>query len=140
MKKDIIMKRLYSAPEAAFVELATKPLMLVISADRVIIDVENEEAGDETPDLADEYPDLDINKGIKMCLIHDLGEAFTGDIATFYKTDADSEAEDNAYQHTYYRQNEKQTIFTHYLPQKTECGLVFQIVTSCKTYIFSITI
>ena len=55
MKKDIIMKRLYSAPEAAFVELATKPLMLVISADRVIIDVENEEAGDETPDLADEY-------------------------------------------------------------------------------------
>jgi hypothetical protein len=29
--------------------------MLVISADRVIIDVENEEAGDETPDLADEY-------------------------------------------------------------------------------------
>ena len=48
--------------------------------------------------LEDEYPNLDINKVIKMCLIHDLGEAFTGDIATFYKTDADTEAEDNAYQ------------------------------------------
>ena len=48
--------------------------------------------------LEDEYPNLDINKVIKMCLIHDLGEAFTGDIATFYKTDADTEAEDNVYQ------------------------------------------
>ena len=35
--------------------------------------------------LEDEYPNLDINKVIKMCLIHDLGEAFTGDIATFIK-------------------------------------------------------
>ena len=33
--------------------------------------------------LEDEYPQLDMNKVIKMCLIHDLGEAFTGDIATF---------------------------------------------------------
>ena len=48
--------------------------------------------------LESEYPGLDMNKVIKMCLIHDLGEAFTGDIATFYKTDADTEAEDNAYQ------------------------------------------
>ena len=29
--------------------------------------------------LEDEFPDTDINKVIKMCLIHDLGEAFTGD-------------------------------------------------------------
>ncbi len=47
--------------------------------------------------LADEFPDTDIHKVIKMCLIHDLGEAFTGDIATFNKTDADAEVEDNAY-------------------------------------------
>ena len=35
---------------------------------------------------ADEYPDLDINKVIKMCLIHDFGEAITGDIPAFLKT------------------------------------------------------
>ena len=35
---------------------------------------------------ADEYPELDINKVIKMCLIHDLGEAVTGDIPAFNKT------------------------------------------------------
>ena len=35
---------------------------------------------------ADEYPDLDINMVIKMCLIHDFGEAITGDIPAFLKT------------------------------------------------------
>jgi len=35
---------------------------------------------------ADEYPELDINKVIKMCLIHDFGEAITGDIPAFFKT------------------------------------------------------
>lgn len=45
--------------------------------------------------LEDEFPELDMNKVIKMCLIHDLGEAFTGDIPTFLKTDADAEKEDN---------------------------------------------
>ena len=34
----------------------------------------------------DEYPDLDITKVIQMCLIHDFGEAITGDIPSFYKT------------------------------------------------------
>ena len=36
---------------------------------------------------ADEYPDLDINKLIKMCLIHDIGEAVTGDVPSFLKND-----------------------------------------------------
>ena len=35
---------------------------------------------------ADEYPELDISKVIKMCLIHDWGEAITGDIPAFVKT------------------------------------------------------
>ncbi|MBQ8392445.1 MAG: HD domain-containing protein [Clostridia bacterium] len=33
-----------------------------------------------------EYPSLDINKVIRMCLIHDIGEAITGDIPAFLKT------------------------------------------------------
>lgn len=47
--------------------------------------------------LEDEFPDTDIDKVIKMCLIHDLGEAFTGDIAAFHKTEADSEKEEAVY-------------------------------------------
>ena len=47
--------------------------------------------------LTDEFPDADMDKVIQMCLIHDLGEAFTGDIATFWKTDADTQTEDDAY-------------------------------------------
>ena len=35
---------------------------------------------------ADEYPNLDIDKVIKMSLIHDFGEAITGDIPAFLKT------------------------------------------------------
>lgn len=38
--------------------------------------------------IGDEFPQLDMNRVIKMCLIHDLGECFTGDIPTFDKTDA----------------------------------------------------
>ena len=45
---------------------------------------------------ADEYPDIDIQKVVKMCLIHDFGEALTGDIPSFYKTDADGAREDHA--------------------------------------------
>ena len=36
---------------------------------------------------ADEYPELDMNKVIRMCLIHDLGEAITGDVPSFEKTE-----------------------------------------------------
>lgn len=36
--------------------------------------------------LRDEFPDADMEKVIRMCLIHDLGECFTGDIPTFNKT------------------------------------------------------
>ena len=39
--------------------------------------------------MADEFPGADMDKVIRMCLIHDIGEAITGDIPTFLKTDAD---------------------------------------------------
>lgn len=45
--------------------------------------------------LKDEFPDVDIHKVIVMCLIHDLGEAFTGDIPAFLKTDVDEQQEDD---------------------------------------------
>ena len=45
--------------------------------------------------IKDEFPDADMDKVIKMCIIHDLGEAFTGDIPTFEKTDKDRANEEN---------------------------------------------
>ncbi len=44
--------------------------------------------------LKDVFPDADMDKVTRMCLIHDLGECFTGDIPTFLKTEADAETED----------------------------------------------
>jgi putative hydrolase of HD superfamily len=46
--------------------------------------------------VKDEFPEADMNKVILMCLCHDLGEAFTGDIPSFIKTDADEDAEKSA--------------------------------------------
>lgn len=45
--------------------------------------------------IKDEFPEANIDKVIKMCIIHDLGEAFTGDIPTFEKTQADEQKEEN---------------------------------------------
>ena len=47
--------------------------------------------------LRDSFPELDMDKVTQMCLIHDLGEAFTGDKPAFDKTEADSQAEKEAY-------------------------------------------
>ena len=45
--------------------------------------------------LRDEFPDVDMDKVMRMCLIHDLGECFTGDIPSFNKTAADEKHEDD---------------------------------------------
>ncbi|MBR5363464.1 MAG: HD domain-containing protein [Oscillospiraceae bacterium] len=44
--------------------------------------------------LRHEFPDTDMDKVTAMCLIHDLGECFTGDIPTFEKTESDRAHED----------------------------------------------
>lgn len=44
--------------------------------------------------LRDEFPEVDMDRVMKMCLIHDLGECFTGDIPAFLKTDADEQQEE----------------------------------------------
>ncbi len=45
--------------------------------------------------LRHEFPRLNMDRVICMCLIHDLGECFTGDIPTFLKTDAERKNEDD---------------------------------------------
>lgn len=37
--------------------------------------------------LQDDFPDLDMEKVMHMCLVHDMGEAVTGDIPCFEKTE-----------------------------------------------------
>ena len=46
--------------------------------------------------MEDDFPQLDMNKVIRMCLIHDWGEAVTGDLPAFIKTEADEETEADA--------------------------------------------
>lgn len=45
--------------------------------------------------MRDEFPEADMDKVVRMCIIHDLGEAFTGDIPAFEKT-ADDESKEEA--------------------------------------------
>ena len=46
--------------------------------------------------LRDEFSEADMDKVTRMCLIHDVGEAVTGDIPSFQKTDANEETERQA--------------------------------------------
>lgn len=38
----------------------------------------------------EEFRNINMDRVIRMCLIHDLGESFTGDIPAFVKTDSDT--------------------------------------------------
>ena len=46
--------------------------------------------------VKDEFPETDIDKVIRMCLFHDMGEAVTGDIPAFEKTRQDEAVESGA--------------------------------------------
>lgn len=46
--------------------------------------------------VKDEFPEADISKVILMCLLHDIGEAVTGDIPSFYKREVDEKVESKA--------------------------------------------
>lgn len=46
--------------------------------------------------LRDQFPDIDMDQVLMMCLVHDWGEAITGDVPSFYKTTNDDDKEDAA--------------------------------------------
>ncbi|MBQ9824921.1 MAG: HD domain-containing protein [Solobacterium sp.] len=45
----------------------------------------------------EEFREYDMDKVMEMCLIHDLGEAFTGDIPTFLKKKSDEAGEEKIF-------------------------------------------
>ncbi|PJJ27427.1 HD domain-containing protein [Lacrimispora celerecrescens] len=45
--------------------------------------------------MRDEFPEANMDKVIRMCIIHDLGECFTGDIPTFEKNQDHEQTEKN---------------------------------------------
>lgn len=66
--------------------------------------------------LRDEFPGIDNNKLIKMCLVHDWAEAITGDVPAFKKTAQDEATEAEALQ---------SLLATLPEPQRTECMALF---------------
>lgn len=46
--------------------------------------------------LEEEIPQVDFNRVLRMCIIHDFGEAITGDIPSFQKTEKDEKVEQKA--------------------------------------------
>ena len=44
--------------------------------------------------VKDEFPQADLGKLLAMCLLHDMGEAFTGDIPVFEKSTEDERREE----------------------------------------------
>lgn len=73
--------------------------------------------------LRDELPDIDMDKVLRMCLVHDWGEAVTGDIPSFLKSDTDERTEDAAV-----------AGLTALLPErKAELGALFAELTALET-------
>ncbi len=79
----------------------------------------------------DEFNNLDINRVIKMCLIHDFGEAITGDIPAFLKTEEQEKAENDAVKTLLSDLSnelhaELQTLFDEMSEQKTDEAKLFK--------------
>ena len=72
--------------------------------------------------MKDEFPTVDMQKVLTMCLIHDWGEAITGDIPVFLKTKDDETTEDNAVD-----------TLLNIFPQKSEYSKLFDEMKERKT-------
>ena len=89
---------------------------------------------------ADEYPDIDINKVIKMCLIHDFGEVITGDIPAFCKTQKDELDEDAAIKELlallpYEASDELSLLFSEMKEQRTDEAKLYKALDNIEALI-----
>lgn len=72
----------------------------------------------------EEFAGYDMDRVIRMCLIHDLGEAFTGDIPTFEKTTGQAQTEDRLFDGW---------VASFPLPQRTEWQALLAEMNAQKT-------
>lgn len=90
--------------------------------------------------IKDEFPELDIDKVIRMCIIHDLGEAFTGDIPTFSKTDDNERREEELLENWISalpatQSEEMRSLFAEMKERKTLEAKVFKAIDSLEALI-----
>ncbi|WMJ22057.1 HD domain-containing protein [Paludicola sp. MB14-C6] len=74
--------------------------------------------------MKDEFSDINMDKVMLMCLTHDIGEAVTGDIPSFLKTDTHEEKEEFAIY---------ELLDTLDSPQKEELKALFQEMLALET-------
>ncbi len=90
--------------------------------------------------MKDEFPEANMDKVIKMCIIHDLGEAFTGDIPAFEKTKENEKREDNLLSDWIdtlpesYAQEFK-SLFTEMAKRETEEAKIYKAIDSLEALI-----
>lgn len=90
--------------------------------------------------IKDEFPEADISKIIMMCIFHDIGEAFTGDIPAFLKTSDDENTEEstvfsfcNSLPEPY--KNELTALFTEMSEMKTEEAKIYKALDKMEAVI-----
>lgn len=74
--------------------------------------------------LKHKFKNVDMNKVILMCMFHDIGEAFTGDVPAFKKTESDSRLEEQAVYGWLEELDE---------PYKTELRTLFDEMKECRS-------
>lgn len=74
--------------------------------------------------LKDKFENTDMNRVILMCMFHDIGEAFTGDIPAFKKTERDREREERVVCQWLEELDE---------PYKTELHALFDEMKECRS-------
>lgn len=87
-----------------------------------------------------EFANTDMNKVMRMCLIHDLGEAFTGDIPAFEKSREDETGEDNIYRswvHTFPAEDQKawRALLEEMIAQQTREARVYKALDKLEALI-----
>lgn len=90
--------------------------------------------------MLDEFDDVDMNKVIKMCIIHDLGECFTGDIPTFDKNQNDESVEENLLYHWVNTlpspyANEMKNLYEEMAKRETKEAKVYKAIDSLEALI-----
>ena len=90
--------------------------------------------------LEEEFPEADMGRVIKMCLIHDLGEAFTGDIPAFDKTAADEEKEEQLLKEWIaslpeHFSNEMQNLYREMEERKTLEARIYKVIDGLEAVI-----